>query len=259
MSNETQSHEAAPPAGGIPVTRWSLVMLAGGPDESRAQAALGELYEAYRKPLLGLLVSKGFPPVGFEHCLAPDDLLNGFFAHLISKQGLGKARKEVGRFRDFLRTSLMNFARDEWDKARAQKRGGGTIPTPLESPTESGTRELPIIAEGSPDQDFDRAWAVQLLSLAMDRLKRHYHQRGRAELFEVLHPSLAGGGRETGAYLQWATQLKMSEGALRTEMSRMKDRWKLTIEEEIAETLPHPTAEAVKAEKRALFAALSSN
>ena len=51
----------------------------------------------------------------------------------------------------------------------------------------------------------------------------------------------------------------MSEGALRTEMSRMKDRWKLTIEEEIAETLPHPTAEAVKAEKRALFAALSSN
>ena len=129
----------------------------------------------------------------------------------------------------------------------------------VESATDSGTYELPIVADGSPDQDFDRAWAVHLLSLAMERLKRHYHQRGRAEVFEVLHPTLAGGGREAGAYLQWATQLKMSEGALRTEMSRMKDRWKLTIEEEIAETLPHPTPEAVKEERRALFAALSSN
>ena len=259
MTDDPNSSVGASPAGGIPVTRWSLVTLAGSGDDSQAQMALGDLYQAYRKPLLGLLGSKGFPPAGFEHCLSPEDLLNGFFVHLISKQGLSKARKDLGRFRDFLRSSLLNFARDERDKAIAQKRGGNQIHSPLETPTDSGVRELPLIADGSPDQDFDRSWALHLLGLAMDRLRRLYDEKGRGEVFEVLHPSLAGGGRETGLYGEWANRLQMSEGALRTEMSRMKDRWKLSIEEEISETLPRPTPEAVRAEKQALFAALRGN
>jgi hypothetical protein len=44
---------------------------------------------------------------------------------LLEKNDLAAARPERGRFRSFLLTSLKHFLANEWDRARAEKRGGG--------------------------------------------------------------------------------------------------------------------------------------
>ena len=53
------------------------------------------------------------------------DLTQQFFARFIERKYLQLADPERGRFRSFLLTSLKHFLADEWDKLRAQKRGGG--------------------------------------------------------------------------------------------------------------------------------------
>ena len=52
------------------------------------------------------------------------DLTQAFFAELLAKNYVGAANVERGRFRAFLLTALKNFLSKEWQKAKAQKRGG---------------------------------------------------------------------------------------------------------------------------------------
>ena len=53
------------------------------------------------------------------------DLTQAFFARLLEKNDLAAAQQERGKFRSFLLTSLKHFLANEWDRGRAQKRGGG--------------------------------------------------------------------------------------------------------------------------------------
>jgi len=53
------------------------------------------------------------------------DLTQTFFAQLLEKNYLGSIQQGRGRFRYFLLTALKHFLTDEWDRVRAQKRGGG--------------------------------------------------------------------------------------------------------------------------------------
>ena len=51
--------------------------------------------------------------------------------NLLEKNTLAQAAPGRGRFRSFLLASLHNFLANEWDKANAQKRGGGEQPLSL--------------------------------------------------------------------------------------------------------------------------------
>ena len=53
------------------------------------------------------------------------DLTQAFFASLLERNALKAAERQRGRFRSFLLTAFQHFLSDEWDKAKAQKRGGG--------------------------------------------------------------------------------------------------------------------------------------
>lgn len=224
----------------FPSTRWTLVVEAAGADSTRAADALGELYRRYRRPLLGLLRIKGTP---IDEC---EDLLQGFFAQLISKAGLANVQREKGRFRSFLRASLTHFAIDQWRK----KRSVSELPDGFDGIAE----KLPGGVD-QPDESFDRSWALELLRHAMNSLETEYTQRNRAEIFEVLHVYLAE--KKPGlSHRDAAGRLGMSEGAVKTEVSRMRQRYREFIEDQIADTLCEPTLQAIEEEKRALFAAL---
>ncbi len=51
---------------------------------------------------------------------------------------IGNADRKKGRFRSFLLGAMNHFLADEWDKARAQKRGGGRLDLPLASVHRAG-------------------------------------------------------------------------------------------------------------------------
>ena len=61
------------------------------------------------------------------------DLTQEFFARLLEKDYLKAAAQEKGRFRTFLIVALKRFLANEWDRARAQKRGGGQVVLSLDT------------------------------------------------------------------------------------------------------------------------------
>jgi DNA-directed RNA polymerase specialized sigma24 family protein len=67
----------------------------------------------------------------------PEDLTRGFFSRLLEKQYLRDFRRERGRLRSFLLAAAKHFIANEYDRARAKKRGGSHAPVPLD--------DLPIL------------------------------------------------------------------------------------------------------------------
>jgi DNA-directed RNA polymerase specialized sigma24 family protein len=80
--------------------------------------ALAKLCEIYRSPLYAYIRRRGHDPHQAE------DLTQEFFARLLEKEFLAGVTREGGKFRSFLLTLLKRFLANEWDRSRAQKRGG---------------------------------------------------------------------------------------------------------------------------------------
>ena len=112
-------------------TRWSVVLAAVGSDaDGRRERALEELARIYWFPLYAYVRRQGHSP----H--AAEDLTQEFFSLLIEKQRLRHVDQSKGMFRSFLLASIKNFLANEYDKSRAQKRGGTERYWPL-------TRSMP--------------------------------------------------------------------------------------------------------------------
>jgi RNA polymerase sigma factor (sigma-70 family) len=147
--------EARP--GGFAVTHWSVVLAAGRSETTHARAALEQLCEIYWYPLYAYVRRRGHSPEDAE------DLTQEFFARLLENKWVCRADQEKGRFRSFLLSAMNHFLSDEWDKARAQKRGGGAKLTPLKfdvAETRYGHEAADTI---TPEQSYERRWALALL------------------------------------------------------------------------------------------------
>src|ERR1044072_1366835 len=119
-----------PARGGVFVTtQWSLVLQAGASESPQADDALAKLCQTYWYPLYAYVRRRGHCPEDAQ------DLTQDFFARLLERNWIANADKSKGRFRSFLLGAMNHFLSDEWDKARAQKRGGGVMPLPLEFDT----------------------------------------------------------------------------------------------------------------------------
>ena len=128
---------------GFQTTHWTLVLRARETQsEKSAQKALSNFCEAYWPPLYAFLRHRGHASPEAQ------DLVQGFFAHMLQQNTLSRADQEKGRLRTFLLGSLQNFLFNEYDRARALKRGGRTSlvnpVTPMEkSPCGSETETEP--------------------------------------------------------------------------------------------------------------------
>src|SRR4026207_1261541 len=100
-------------------THWSVVLLAGQEHSTQSAAALEKLCRAYWYPLYAFVRRQGHGPYEAE------DLTQEFFARLLDKNYLKDVTVEGGKFRSYLLTLLKHFLANEWNRERAQKRGGG--------------------------------------------------------------------------------------------------------------------------------------
>ena len=106
-------------------THWSIVLEAQGPTAA-AQAALEKLCSTYWRPIYGFVRRQG------TDAEEAKDLTQGFFALLLERRDLDAVRKEKGRLRSYLLTSLKHFLTNERDRSKAIKRGAGQRLIPLE-------------------------------------------------------------------------------------------------------------------------------
>jgi len=237
-------------------TRWSMVLEAGKADD-RGQRALAELCGLYWYPLYAFLRRQGRD----EH--SAKDLTQGFFTRLIEKQDLQKVDSGRGRFRSYLLASLKHFVANEWDRARAQKRGGTQTILSLDVPSldvpsldvreaETRYRREPQ-DDATPEHLFERRWALTVLNTVMTGLGDEMAARGRGEAFDRLKTFLEGDA-SAPSYQEVASDLGMTEGAIKVTVHRMRTRFRELLRQEIGHTVADP--KEADPELRDLLAAL---
>jgi len=229
-------------------THWTVVLAAGRRHTPQADAALEVLCRTYWFPLYAYVRRRGHTKEDAE------DLTQAFFARLLGKNFLAGLDSEKGKFRAFLLASLKNFLANEWDKTQSQKRGGGETPLSLDWQTADTKFQVAATAGPSPDQAFDREWALALLAKVIERLEAECAAEGKAKLFEQLKRFLTAGKGEA-AQSEVAKTLGLEEGAVRVAVHRLRKRYRGLLREEITQTLADP-AQADE-EMRALFGAFS--
>jgi RNA polymerase sigma factor (sigma-70 family) len=217
-----------------------------GPSAAYVEA-LEALCRAYWHPLYAYVRRRGYSPSDAE------DLTQQFFAWLLERNWLGRADQQRGRFRSFLLTSIGNFLANEWDKARAQKRGGGRIVSLQYDEAETRCAWEPA-DNLTPEQSFEWRWALALLDQVMNQLSAEFVRDAKAELFEALKPCLLG-ERTSQPYAALAEKLGMTEGSVKVAVYRLRQRYRQLLREEIANTVARP--EEVEGELRYLFAVLA--
>ncbi len=230
-------------------TQWSMVIAAGRNDTVRSQAALGRLCSIYWYPLYAFVRRQGVTAADAQ------DITQSFFARLIEKQDLADVDRAKGKFRSFLLAAMKNFLSNEWDKARAKKRGGGEKNfTSLDAKSAETRYHLEPADTMTADKVFERQWALTLLDEVLKRVREEYAADGKEALFEQLKPTLTG-EKTAAPYSEIATKLGMSEGAVKVAVHRLRHCYRDTLRAEIAATVVDPGE--VDEELRHLFAALS--
>ena len=232
----------------FPVTQWTVVLAAGGTPSPESAAALEWLCQAYWYPLYAFVRRSGYSPCDAE------DLAQEFFARLLEHNWIACADRHKGRFRSFLLMALKRFLAKEWERAKTLKRGGQVRLVPLELDTAEARYSLEPADTRTPEQVFEKQWAVTLLASVLKRLRGEYEHAGKGEWFVALEPCLVG-DRERQAYAALATQLGMMEGAVKVAVCRLRERYRQCLREEIGHTVASPAE--VEEELRHLFRVLA--
>ncbi len=212
---------------GFVPTRWSLVLRAQGNGEA-SQAALEELCAAYWYPLYAWARRTGLSPSDSE------DAVQGFFAVLLDRRLFDRADAGRGRLRSFLLTVFRRHLRDDWVKAGAERRGGGHVVSFDAVEAEEWFRNEPA-DDSSPEEQFDRRWALTVLDRALARVEEMHVRRGKGSEFAALRPFLTRPGG-LADYEAAGRPVGLSGGAFKVALHRLRERFREALREEVRET-----------------------
>jgi RNA polymerase sigma-70 factor (ECF subfamily) len=209
-----------------------VVLIAQG-ESPAAHEALEKLCRTYWRPIYGFVRQQG------TQAEEAKDLTQGFFALLLERRDLNQVRKEKGRLRSYLLTSLKHFLTNERNRARAIKRGEGQRWIPLDQFHEGEPAGFEPADTATADQIYERRWAWALLDQVMNRLENEYRTAGKVVLFERLKALLTD---ETDrlSQRQIAEELAMTENAVNQAFHRLRERYRFLLREEIAHTVMAP-------------------
>lgn len=226
-------------------TQWSLVLRTrdGSP---HARAALDQLCRIYRPSVLTFLRRQGYPPAEAE------DLAQSFYAQLLECGFHARADPQRGRFRAYLLTALRHFLAHAREHDGALRRGGRVqwVPFGDIAPSDQGAGAR---LEETPEEAFDRSWALAVLGEALRRLRRETERVGKAELFATLRPFLVQGPGKTD-YREVARRLGMRSNTVAVTVHRLRQRLRATVRDVLADTVDDP--DVIDAELAALHETL---
>jgi len=146
----------------FPSTMWTLIEQARQGNSS----AVNEFIARYRPAVVTFVARQGF-----DAHLA-EDLAQEAFLALLQRDALARVEKEGGKFRSWMIGVTRNVIGNHLKRERAEKRGGGEAPLPLDA--------VAMLAAGAAPSDgaFDSLWVMNLLARAMARLRDESARRG---------------------------------------------------------------------------------
>ena len=220
---------------GFQTTHWTLVLHARQSDPTEtARKALSNFCEAYWPPLYAFVRRRGHAPAEAQ------DLVQGFFAHLLEQNTLSRADQKKGRLRTFLLGSFQKFLFNESDRARALKRGGGHRTVSIDEHLAEAEASMMATAHLGNSRSYDLVWASNVVKRAWQHLQNAFEEEGKAESLEVLRPFVAGGGRTPPNQEEAAERLGVPIATLRTWLSRLRQRYREALRREVASTVSDP-------------------
>lgn len=213
-------------------TRWSVVSACCDEDSS-AEAAVAQLCRDYWPPLYSFVRRRGSSPADAQ------DLVQGFFSHLLQHRVYARTDSEKGKFRTFLLAALKNYMVDCWEKENTLKRGGDRSFVVLDSEITAAEKlygEEKVPTGLGEEWQYEQRWATALVARALVALRAGFDDEGKRRVFEKLEPFVRGG---TGLPRQdeVAQQLDLPIETLRSHLSRMRTRYRALLREEVARTI----------------------
>jgi RNA polymerase sigma factor (sigma-70 family) len=252
LSDETDSARTI-----FATTQWTVVLASAESQAPGASAALTHLCQTYWKPLFGYVRQRGYPVHEAQ------DLVQDFFVYLLEKRVLAHADRTRGRFRTFLLTCLQNFLTSAYRHANTQRRGGDVEVVPLDSQAIDEMERASTRAGSDPVEAFDAAWAQAVFDRAIARLRTEADDRGRRDLLENLSAFLTGESpdREMEKCAAVASRLGVSLSMVKTAISRLRQRFRALLREEVAATVaaPDEVDEELQHLRRMLLITLGQN
>ena len=209
-------------------TPWEI--LSCGPHRSDAQTrkALSQLCRLYRQPTFCVLLSRGFNRTD------ADDLTQGFLLRFIQSSALARAHPRKGRFRDFLLGALDHYLLDLRAREQTKKRGGQVERVPLDA-RRLGEAHAALARQRRPDLSSasDWRWAVGLMQDVLADLHAEYDAVGDGLLFRLLKPHWAGSDGPQTPYSKIALRLHRSPANLRSDVKRIRARYREKLRERL--------------------------
>lgn len=224
------------------------MQLAASDDTTCAQQALSKLCETYWYPLYAYVRRRGSKPEDAQ------DLTQEFFARLLAAQSLANLAPAKGKFRAFLLASMNHFLANEWDRARAIKRGGGVATISFDGMDPEERYRSEPVDNVTAERIYERRWTLTLLDQVLQRLRVEHEQAGRTALFDKLKVILTM-GKGAVPLAQLAAELGMTEGAVKIAAHRLRARYREILCEQVAHTVS--SADEFDDEIRYLFSTLS--
>jgi len=222
-------------AGGFRTTRWSVVLLSAQSQAPGSKEALAQLCSTYWYPLYAFVRYRCHSPQDAQ------DLTQGFFLHLLEHKALTHVDPLKGKFRSFMIASLQNYLSHQGELARRLKRGGKVEFVYIDLQRAEDRYRLEPVDHLTPEKIFNARWAMALLSTAMNRLERECAAQGKTATFEALKTFLDPINSEPRpSYEQIAAQLKVSIGAVKTLIHRLRKQHSAFVRQEISRTVSDP-------------------
>ncbi len=226
MQNPGEPSSDPAPRGAFPNTRWSVILDVQDDDPT----ALAMFCLAYWFPLYCCARRMG---KGVDDA---EDLTQSFFERLLSRQLLGHARQERGKLRNFLMCSFTRFAAEEWRKGSAQKRGSARRLLEIDALSAEERYALEPHDDNTPEKEYEREWAREVLRQALDRVETAYRSEGKAPVFEVFRDQLAHGTPDV-PYRETAASLGLTEASARFAVFKLRQRFRDVLHEIVAGTV----------------------
>lgn len=227
-----------------------MVNVCRSDDPGLRAKALDELCRDYWYPLYAFARRQGNDRESAE------DLTQGFFHYLLRKDLFAAANQETGKLRTFLLTIFQRYIGDARARDTAQKRGGGKEMVSLDLNEGEKRYSLEPAERVTPEELYDRSWAIALLSSTLAKMARNEEEQGRGKLFSKLATFLNAATVDDGDYESIAGELAMTSVAVRKAVSRLRQRFRECLRDQIAATLKDPDESRVDEELMALKSVL---
>lgn len=210
-------------------------MEAGQADsDETARKALSAFTEAYWAPLYTFVRRRGYSTADAQ------DIVQGFFAHLLEHNTLSRADQEKGRLRTFLLGSLQNFLLKQRERMRAQKRGGGQQFVSFDELLPGAEAAMQATFHLSDVSSYDFSWASSIVTCAWKNVRDRFVAEGKREWVDELRPFVAGGTAQLPNQEEVAKRLGTSVENFRVSLSRLRQTYRHALRAEVASTVSDP-------------------